>query len=397
MTAPAPTTAVRPYGKGRKIAVALLLVVASILTPLSVLAVWTRNTLIDTDQYVDTVGPLAHNDAIIEAAARNISDALIASTDVEAKIKDALPSRAQFIAGPVADSLERVVNQLATKVLSSTEFEKVWERANRRAHDQVVDILTGNGGKTVTTNNGEVVVNLSPVVDRVKQRLNSLGIDVFNDVQSQRISPRLVLFQSDELEQAQGLTNLLQKGAVVLPIVTLLLFAAAIALSRARRQTVLHAGLGIAIGMLVILTAFNVGRTFYLDAVKRANRDAAAAVYDQVLNFLRLTARTGFVIGILVAIGAWIAGPSSTATRLRALTRGGADRELATDGFAGWAARSRTGLRIAYVALAAIVLVAWSHPKPLTVLVIALIVVILMVVTEVVARLEPEPEPTPSA
>ncbi len=116
-----------------------------------------------------------------------------------------------------------------------------------------------------------------------------------------------------------------------------------------------------------------------------------------MLNFLRLTARTGFVIGILVAIGAWIAGPSSTATRLRALTRGGADRELATDGFAGWAARSRTGLRIAYVALAAIVLVAWSHPKPLTVLVIALIVVILMVVTEVVARLEPEPEPTPSA
>jgi uncharacterized membrane protein len=88
MTAPAttPTTAERPYGKGRKVAVALLLVVACILTPLSVLAVWTRNTLIDTDQYVDTVGPLAHNDAIIEAAARNISDSLISSTDVEAKI-----------------------------------------------------------------------------------------------------------------------------------------------------------------------------------------------------------------------------------------------------------------------------------------------------------------------
>jgi hypothetical protein len=43
---------------------------------------------------------------------------------------------------------------------------------------------------------------------------------------------------------------------------------------------VLHAGLGLAIGMVVILTAFNVGRTFYLDAVKSANRDAAAAVYD---------------------------------------------------------------------------------------------------------------------
>jgi hypothetical protein len=389
-TASAPTSAARPYGKGRKITVALLLVVASILAPLAVISVWTKNTLLDTDQYVDTVGPLAKNEAIIDAAARNVSDALISSTDVEAKIKDALPTRAQFIAGAVSSSLETVIDRVAVRLLSSDRFETVWERANRRAHGQVVDVLTGEG-KTITTANGEVVLNLTPVVDRVKKRLDELGIDVFDDVSAERISPRLVLFQSDELEQAQGLTNLLQKGSIVLPIVTLLLYAAAIALSRGRRKTVLHAGLGLAIGMVVILTAFNVGRTFYLDAVKSANRDAAAAVYDQVLNFLRLSARTGFVVGILIAIGAWLAGPGSLAVRLRAMTKGGADRELATDGFAGWVARSRTGLRIAYVGLGAIVLVAWSHPKPLTVLVLALIVAILMVVTEVVSRVEPEP------
>ena len=395
MTEPvtAPSSAARPYGRGRKVAVALLLVVASILAPLAVISVWTKNTLLDTDQYVDTVGPLARNQAIIEAAARNISDALISSTDVEAKIKDALPPRARFIAGPVADSLETLIERVAVRLLSSDRFQTVWERANRRAHNQVVDVLTGEG-TTVTTTNGEVAVNLTPVVDRVKKRLNDLGIDVFDDVSAERVSPRLVLFQSDELEQVQGLTNLLQKGAIVLPIVTLLLYAAAIALSRSRRRTVLHAGLGLAIGMVVILTAFNVGRTFYLDAVKSANRDAAAAVYDQVLDFLRRSARTGFVIGILIAIGAWLAGPGSLAVRLRALTKGGADRQLATDGFAGWVARSRTGLRIAYVAIGAIVLVAWSHPKPLTVLVIALLVVIAMAVTEVVSRVEPEPTPS---
>jgi hypothetical protein len=395
MTEPvtAPSSAARPYGRGRKVAVALLLVVASILAPLAVISVWTKNTLLDTDQYVDTVGPLARNQAIIDAAARNISDALISSTDVEAKIKDALPPRARFIAGPVADSLETLIERVAVRLLSSDRFQTVWERANRRAHNQVVDVLTGEG-TTVTTTNGEVAVNLTPVVDRVKKRLNDLGIDVFDDVSAERVSPRLVLFQSDELEQVQGLTNLLQKGAIVLPIVTLLLYAAAIALSRSRRRTVLHAGLGLAIGMVVILTAFNVGRTFYLDAVKSANRDAAAAVYDQVLDFLRLSARTGFVIGILIAIGAWLAGPGSLAVRLRALTKGGADRQLATDGFAGWVARSRTGLRIAYVAIGAIVLVAWSHPKPLTVLVIALLVVIAMAVTEVVSRVEPEPTPS---
>jgi hypothetical protein len=172
----------------------------------------------------------------------------------------------------------------------------------------------------------------------------------------------------------------------VLPILTLLLFAAAIALSRNRRKTVLHAGLGLSIGMLVILTAFNVGRSFYLDAVRSANRDAAAAAYDQVLNFLRLSARTGFVLGIIIAIGAWLAGPSPSAVRLRSMVRGGEDRQLATEGFAGWVARSRTGIRIVIVAAAALVLVAWSHPKPVTVLVVTILALIAIALTEILAR-----------
>jgi hypothetical protein len=386
MTTPTTSAPARPYGRGRRTIVALLLIVACVLAPLSVLAVWTRNTLLDSDQYVSTVAPLAENEAIIDAAAANITAALVSETDVEAKVKEALPPRADFIAPAVASSLETVVNQLAVRVLSSDRFQALWERANRRAHDQVVDVLTGKGGRTITTANGEVAVNLGPVVDRVQNRLESLGIDVFSGTEAERVSPRFVLFQSDDLEDAQSLTDLLQKGAVVLPIVTLLLFAAAIVMSRNRRKTVLHAGLGLAVGMLVILTAFNVGRTFYLDAVKTANRDAAAAVYDQVLNFLRLTARTGFVVGIIIAIGAWLAGPSTVARRLRSMVRGGEDRRLATEGFAGWVARSRTGIRVVLIGIGALVLVAWSHPKPLTVLVITILVLIGIAVTEVLAR-----------
>lgn len=384
-TSSAPTE-VKPYGRGRRTAVALLLIVACVLAPLSVIAVWTKNTLLDTDEYVSTVAPLAKNPAIIDAAANEVTNALVSEQNVSARVKKALPPRADFIAPAVATALETVVHRLAVRVLSSDRFPAVWERANRRAHDQVVDVLTGNGSRTITTSNGEVAVNLAPVVDRVRKRLDSLGIDIFSGANAKRVSPRIVLFKSDDLEKAQGATDLLQKGAIVLPILTLLLFAAAIALSRNRRKTVLHAGLGLSIGMLVILTAFNVGRTFYLDAVKSANRDAAAAAYDQVLNFLRLSARTGFVLGIIIAIGAWLAGPSHSAVRLRSMVRGGEDRQLATEGFAGWVARSRTGIRIAIIAVAALVLVAWSHPKPVTVLVVTILALLAIAVTEVLAR-----------
>ena len=391
MTTAAETEPKKKTGRGRTIAVALLLIVACVLAPLSVLAVWTKNTLLDSDQYVSTVAPLAKNKEIIDAAATQLTASIVNEKTVTAKVRDALPPRADFIAPAVATGVETLVHRVTLRILSSERFQKVWERANERAHDQVVDVLTGKGSKTITTNNGEVAVNLGPVVERVQKRLSALGVNIFSAADAKRISPRFVLIQSDELKSAQTATDLLQKGAIVLPIITLLLFAAAIALSRHRRKAVLHAGLGLAVGMLVILVAFNVGRSFYLDAVKAANHDAAAAVYDQVLNFLRLSARTGVVLGLVIAIGAWLAGPSSAATRLRSMVRGGEDRQLATDGFPGWVARSRTGIRVALIGLGAVVLVLWNHPKPITLLVVVILVLIGIAVTEVVARGEAPP------
>jgi len=383
-------------GRGRRIAVALLLIVASVLAPLSVIAVWTKNTLLDTDQYVSTVAPLAKNEAIIDSAAAEITDSLVDEKTVEARVKNALPPRADFIAPAVAGSMKTVVNRVAVRLLSSDRFATLWERANRRAHTQVVDVLTGNSSHRITTSNGEVAVKLGPAVTQVRKKLASLGITAFSG-SGQRVSPRFVLFQSEDLKSAQSAVDLLQKLAIVLPILTLLLYAAAIALSRKRRKTVMWCGLGLAIGMLVILTAFNVGRSLYLDAVTTAtlSRAAAQAAYDQLLSFLRLAARSIFVLGIIVAIGAWLSGPSSSATRLRSLARGGQGRQLATEGFPGWVARSRTGIRIVVIGVGAIVLVAWSHPKPLTVLVVAIVVLLLIAATEIIAR-EPAPSAAPS-
>ncbi len=86
------------------------------LAPLSVLAVWTKNTLLNEDQYVSTVAPLAKNPAIIDAVATDIANSLGSQKNIEAQIKDALPSRADFIAPAVAGSLKNVVHELAVKV-----------------------------------------------------------------------------------------------------------------------------------------------------------------------------------------------------------------------------------------------------------------------------------------
>src|SRR5262245_38149560 len=75
----------------RRIVGTILLVIGCVLVPLSLSAVWVRNTLLDTDNYVATVGPLASDPHIQQAVANRVTDALVNDATVQKKISDALP------------------------------------------------------------------------------------------------------------------------------------------------------------------------------------------------------------------------------------------------------------------------------------------------------------------
>ena len=164
------------------------------------------------------------------------------NTDIESKIADALPSKAAFAAPAIASGLEQYVNAAALKIVQSDQFDKLWTEANRRAHPQIVALLEGKEGKRVSTKNGEIVLTLGPIAEKVQAVLDKAGVDVFTN--SSGSTPQIVLFSSSDLKSAQGITDLLQKSAWVLPFLTILAFAVAIALSGNRRRTVLRSALG---------------------------------------------------------------------------------------------------------------------------------------------------------
>src|SRR5450631_3973045 len=114
----------------RRISSWVLVVVACILSVLSVVTVFARNQLLNTDTYVSTVAPLASNPAIQTQVAKQVSQNLIAQTNVEARIKNALPPKAGFLTTPITSGLENVTNQIALKAVQSPAFEKVWVTAN---------------------------------------------------------------------------------------------------------------------------------------------------------------------------------------------------------------------------------------------------------------------------
>jgi hypothetical protein len=385
------TSATAPRSpRWRRILAAVLIVLGCVIAPVSVLGVWIHNTLLDTDQYVDTIGPLASDPAVQDALADRITNAVISGSDVEQRIADSLPERAQAAAPFIAQGARELVDRVAHRIVAGDRFANVWENVNRRAHTQVVALLEGKGTKRVSTESGKVVLQLGPALDRVRQELHDRGITTFDDAGNGGAPSTIVLIDSDGLKKAQGAVDLLDTLAFVLPVITVLLLAGGILLARDRRRALLRAALGVALAMALVLTVFNLGRSLYLDALpSTVNRDAAAALYDQLLSFLRNSLRTVFVLGLVVALAAWMTGPARAARRLR---EGAVDIVRKPDvpeaisPVAAFVRDHRVGLRIAVVSVGLLLLVVLTNPGPVAVLVIALLVVIGLLLVEFLGR-----------
>ncbi|MGH9207975.1 MAG: hypothetical protein ACRD1G_15710, partial [Acidimicrobiales bacterium] len=104
----------------------VLIVLACILAVLSIFVVFARNELLNTDAYVNTVAPLAGDPAIQAAVAHQVSKRLIAQTDVQKRVEQALPDRAGFLATPISNGLRNATEQITLKVVQSPQFETLW-------------------------------------------------------------------------------------------------------------------------------------------------------------------------------------------------------------------------------------------------------------------------------
>jgi hypothetical protein len=186
--------------------------------------------------------------------------------------------------------------------------------------------------------------------------------------------------------------------AFVLPILALVLAGIAVYISRSRRKALLITGLAVAVSMLVLGVLLNISRTVYLNALPdTVSHPAARAVYDTLVEFIRLNLRAVLVVGLAVAIGAWLTGPSSSgvATRSWFSSRLGSARGRAgvePGPIGAFAYRYRTPLRVGIVSVAVLLYVAADHPTGRSTLQILVVLVIALAVLELVAA-PPAAEP----
>jgi hypothetical protein len=295
----------------------------------------------------------------------------------------------------VKSAIEGLVNTVTTKFVESPAFQKIWEGVNRTAHQQLVQILTGKGPLNAVVSidrSGNVTLDLGQLVAQVKAQLVAAGLTVAEKVPV--VGATLTVGQVKGLAHAQSLVRFLNTLADWLPWIGLVLVIGGVLLARHRRRFFVAAALGVALGMLLLGLGLLIGRNIYLDAIPTAQlpRATAATIWNTLVRYLRLGIRIVFVVSIVVAFGVWVSGSSRPAVGLRGFVTRNSEAlgsHVRAGGVGAFVRHYATLLRIAIVAVGAIILLLMSQPSVAAVIILSVIVVVLLIAVQVLRAAAP--------
>ncbi|WP_455604402.1 hypothetical protein, partial [Cellulosimicrobium funkei] len=329
--ATAPEAARRPRRGLRAAACAVLITLGALLAPLGAVSAWAQRELTDTDRYVATVGPLAGDPVVQSAVAGRLTEVVMSRIDVAALVDDLVggleerdvPPRATralaALEAPLTSGVESLVHETATRLVESDAFEGAWLQANRVAHEQLVAVMRGEDGDVLqVSDDGRLSIQLSGLIDLLKERLVDRGLDVAARIPS--VDATFTVAQSAELVMLQNRYAQVVTLTTWLPWVVLGLLAAGVLVANHRSRALVVAGLALTGAMVALGVGLAVARGLYLGALSGQvlRLDAAEVVFDQAVGYLRLTLRTVGVLGHEVALAAYVGGPRASARSLRA-------------------------------------------------------------------------------
>jgi hypothetical protein len=390
-------------GRRNTVAAVVVLLLACLLAPVSVVAVWAKSQVFDTDRYVETVAPLAEDPAVQAMVTTRITNEIFSRIDVEGLTSDAigaLQSRLpddvgqnlQALSGVMANGIQNAVKGQIGNVVASSQFADAWAEANRAAHDQLVATLSGQSA-ALKVQGTTVSVQLAPFVKAVKQRLTAAGFGLAQRIPN--VNASFVILQSNNLPKLQRGFDLLNTLGLWLPFITLFLLALGVYLARDHRLGLVGAGLGVAASMLLVGIGLAIARLAYLDAIPASVMppNAAADIFDTLVRFLREAIRAVGLAALVIAAGAFLLGPSRTATTVRETSSSGAaaaSRGLSSLGVRMLPVSQRVSphthaVRIGLVVVAFMAFLLPAYPTPALVLWIAVGLLAALLVLQVLS------------
>ena len=309
----------------------LLVIVTAVVVTVAVSGVWARRNALNTDRWVRTVGPIAQETAVQQALGRYLTDQVMTALDPEDFFEEALPERGQILAVPLTNALRGFVNDQVDTFLGSDRFAELWVEVNERVHARVVALLEGQEGPlqeagAVQIEDGEVVMNLVPVVNALLARIGEVSPEIFgrtvdlptvtvDDIPQSAITRiedalgrelpdnygQFTVFDASTLTEVQDAVQLFDRLVVLAVVLGVLLIALTLWVSPHRRRTLLQLLLGIALGVVLVRRAGIRAETEVVDLVRvPENREAAGVIVGAFVS--SLLDATALILWIVVGV-----------------------------------------------------------------------------------------------
>ena len=357
----------------RSLAAAVLLMLATALTTPALLAYWGQRTLNDTQRYVATVGPLVDSPEVQDAIAVKVTAALEEQVDVEALLNEAFSGviadrpRLQLLVGPLAASINALIDQQVRAFISSDAFEDIWITVNTRSQQVLLKLLRGEDTGAVSVADDQVVLDVSQVIDQVRLRLVDQGLTLVDRVPIPDTDRQIVLVQAPQLRELRTIYAFGNPVAKWLIVLVVALFAAALFLARRRPRMALLIGLSFVLNAVLIALALSIGRQLFVNELAGTVFSRASRVfYNTLLVYLENGRKVMLGLGLALAVTGWYAGTTALAGAVRTGVTGGLETvgRAASGGPAGsagaWVAGNVVWLRFVAVGLGLVVLL-WGN------------------------------------
>lgn len=303
-------------GRGRIWGVRAIIVLASILLGLGVLATWIDRVALTSSSYADTSEKLVADPTIRTAVAGYLVDQLYANVDVSAQLEAQLPTQLKPLAGPAAGVLHDYAQRGAEQALASPRGQQLWHDANERASQRMLALVKGEAPHSQITSQG-VVLDLRSLLIALTNRVG-LGERAAAAIPAG--SGQILIIKNDQLSTVQTIVNVLEQMSYWLAIVAVILYGIAIYLAKERRRIAVRGcAVGILLVGLIILISRRGGGGILLDQlnITPAARPAVNNAWDIITEDLRLAAILLVIVGLLGLVWVWLSGEGRRAVSVR--------------------------------------------------------------------------------
>ncbi|GIG41934.1 hypothetical protein [Cellulomonas phragmiteti] len=293
--------------RGRHGLVVVLLVVLTLATtPVAVVGTWARTTLLDTDDWVRTVAPLASDPRVQGAVADRVADGVVTALPLD-DVAGWLPGTlGEDAAAGVERRVGDVVRDRSASAVGSDVFVAAWVTVNRTFHTQLVGVLRGDADALGQVDaEGRLALDLTGVADTVRAAVVAVGVP-------ERVVPRVEVAvpvldggTTARLQQSVGTA---ERAATWAPWVAAAAAVGAVALARRRARAlawvagaVVLAAAGVLVGLRGMRAAVLAGpaAAFLGDPVVGLVVDHVTAGLSTAVWWL---GGTGLVVMLLAAV-----------------------------------------------------------------------------------------------